>query len=310
MEYKCVDLGSERCPCNLMESGQCYTCNLIKAGKCSCGSSWQGVCPYNEYLQCGKKTKKNAIARIFKVCRIKSYSPTLTVITIETPIAFALKCMELGAFLMLNWKNWFVPISVLQVELDYENQVGHIDLAVNATGPKTIGLLKSSIVGQDLMVKGPFYSGVLGKNNFANNAESLIIAKGIAVMPLINIKDKLNASTVYFGLDTSKLPQEFLDKYLKDVEFEKIDVENDAFEISENIKEKYGYYMGANNVTPNIFFMLSPYYVGRLLRLTAFNDKRVIRPNHSNMCCGEGVCGSCSHTDEKGVTVKKCKCID
>ena len=310
MEYKCVDLGSERCPCNLMESGQCYMCNLIKTGKCNCSSSWQGVCPYNEYLQYGKKTTKNAVVRIFKIYKIKSYSPTLTVITIETPIAFALKSRELGAFLMLNWKSWFVPISVLRVTLEYENQVGYIDLAVNATGPKTIGLLKASVVGQELMVKGPFYSGVLGRKVFQKNVESIIIAKGIAVMPLINIKDKLKGSVLYFGLDTSKLPQAFLDKYLKDIAFEKIDLEKDIFEISENIKERYGYYMGAHNEKPNIFFMMSPHYIGRLLSLSNFNENKVILPNHSNMCCGEGVCGSCSYTDEKGVTVKKCKCID
>ena len=47
MEYKCVDRGSARCPCALMEAGQCYTCTMSRKGKCDCSVDWQGVCPYN-----------------------------------------------------------------------------------------------------------------------------------------------------------------------------------------------------------------------------------------------------------------------
>ena len=56
MEYRCVDRGSLRCPCTLMEAGQCYTCTMSREGKCDCSESWQGVCPYNEFLQRGCET--------------------------------------------------------------------------------------------------------------------------------------------------------------------------------------------------------------------------------------------------------------
>ena len=76
MEHKCVDLGSDRCPCILMEVSQCYVCQMIRTGKCNCGSLWQGVCPYTEYLQRGKKSQKELTPKVFKICKIKSFSPT------------------------------------------------------------------------------------------------------------------------------------------------------------------------------------------------------------------------------------------
>lgn len=310
MVKKCVDIGSDRCPCVLMESGQCYICNMIKGDKCDCGSLWQGVCPYNEYLQRGKSVVRESTPKKFKVYKTKSYSPTLTVLTLEVPIAYGVKCREMGAFLMLEWNGWFVPISVLHVKLDYKVQRAYIDLAVNASGPKTIGLLRMAMVGQEIMVKGPFYSGVLGREKFKSKEHSIILAKGIAVMPLINVKDLLKCGKVDFYLDSSKLPEEFLDKYLKDIEYVCVNLETDMFDISESLKEKYGYSFAKEGINPNLFFMMSPYYVENLLRLTSFEESRIIRPNHSNMCCGEGICGSCSYVDKQRETIKRCKCID
>lgn len=309
MEHICVDKGSDNCPCILMESGQCYTCSMIRRGKCDCGSLWQGVCPYTEYLQGNKRIKKPVVAREYTLCCIKSYSPTLSVLTIETPIAFGLKCEGMGSFLMLKWKEWFVPISVLRVRLDYETQLSYIELAVNATGPKTIGILKSAMVGKKVCVKGPFYSGLCNVDSFRKEAPSLVIAKGIAVMPLINSKDLYRRRLKMFILDNSKLTDGFLTEYFNGIDFESVNLEEEAFEIAERLKEEYGYCFGENQ-RPNLFLMTSPYYVEKFLNLTGFSRKNVITPNHSNMCCGEGYCGSCSFSDKDGVTVKRCKCID
>lgn len=309
MDYYCVDRGSERCPCILMEAGQCYSCSMIRMGKCDCGSLWQGVCPYTEYLQRNKKALPEIKVRGFKVSCIKSYSPTLSVLTVETPLAFALKCKEMGAFLMVGWKNWFIPLSVLKVFKDLENQVGYVDIAVNATGPKTIGLLKKSIIGDELQIKGPFYSGLVNKEGFKKDANSLVVARGIAAMPLVNIKDELKRNLVSVKIDPGKLTEEFLDYYFEDIDYEIVDLENDFFEVTESVKEDYGYNYKEHQ-KPNLFLMTSPYYVEKFIKLTGFNKKNIIIPNHSNMCCGEGYCGSCSSTDLDGVTVRKCKCID
>ena len=72
MKYKCADRGSLRCPCVLMEAGQCYACAMAREGKCDCSEDWQGVCPYNEYLQNGKRAAEGGLpaalsAKIIKV---------------------------------------------------------------------------------------------------------------------------------------------------------------------------------------------------------------------------------------------------
>lgn len=309
MEYNCVDIGTDRCPCVLMEAGQCYACNIIRKGKCDCSSLWQGVCPYNEYLQRSKKTIQPINIRKYKICEVKSYSPSLSVLTIQTPIGFGLKCKEMGAFLMMKWKEWFVPVSVLSVFEDFSEQKSYVDVGVNAVGPKTIGLLKGAMIGGNIELKGPFYSGVVNRDLFNKNAKSIVIARGIAIMPIINVKENISNGMLDFMVDTKKLPDEFMDKYLAGIDFRRIDLEKQGFELAEELKENYGYSY-AENQKPNVFFMVSPYYAEKLMKLTGLSKNSVIMPNHSNMCCGEGYCGSCSSMDENGVTVRMCKCID
>lgn len=310
MEYVCVDRGSDRCPCILMESGQCYSCEMIAKGVCSCGENWKGNCPYTEYLQQNKKISPQLKERTFKICQIKSFSPTLSVITLKVPLAYGMKCKELGTFLMIKWKEWFLPISVLSVEMDYEEKLGYLSLAVNASGPKTIGVLKQAVIGESLTVKGPFFSGVINKEKFKENALSIVIAKGMAVMPLINIKEKLGKNLLSFKLDKSKLPEEFLAQYLSDVDYDLVDFSEEIYEVAEGVREDYGYCYSGENVRPNLFLMVSPYFEEKLLRLISFDSKSVITPNHSNLCCGEGVCGSCSCVDKDGKVVKACKCTE
>lgn len=309
MGYNCVDLGSDKCPCVLMEAGQCYSCNMIRKGKCDCNGLWQGVCPYTEYMLRNKKAKGPMIERRCVIFGVKSFSPDLTVVTLETPIGFGLKCKEMGAFLMLKWKSWFVPISVIRVVEDFGNQISYVEVAIRATGPKTIGLLKSTMVGNDLVVKGPFFSGLVNKDRYDKNAKSIVVAKGIAIMPLINVKRMLGGKITAFKLDRNKLPTEFLNEYLGDMEYSTVDLEKESFEVSEELKELYGYSYEENR-KPNLFMMVSPYYEEKLLKLTGFGKGMIIAPNHSNMCCGEGYCGSCSWMNRDGVTVRRCKCID
>ena len=87
-----------------------------------------------------------------------------------------------------------------------------------------------------------------------------------------------------------------------------MDLETESFEVAESIKEAYGYGF-VDEKRPNLLLMVSPYYVERILKLTGLSKNRMITPNHSNMCCGEGCCGSCSYTDKDGITVRMCKCI-
>ena len=54
----------------------------------------------------------------------------------------------------------------------------------------------------------------------------------------------------------------------------------------------------------NVFALTSPYYVRHIERASG---SKVVRPTEGNMCCGEGVCGACTYSDENGNTVRRCK---
>ena len=310
VENFCVDMGTAKCPCILMESGQCYACDMVRSGRCNCGINWKGVCPYTEYVLNNKVATREAEIRNFVIAEVDCYSPTLTVITIRTPMAFGEKCKRIGSFLMIKWKNWYMPISVLQVEEDYDAQEAHIMLGINATGPKTIGLLKDALVGGTIAVKGPFFSGLINSHKYNKDALNIVVAKGVALMPLINIKERIGNGLVNFYIDESKLPKAFREKYLKDIQYESICLDSEMEDVVRKVAEGYSFAVNHTKIKPNIFLMVSPYYKEKICKeIMDFVDE-IIFPNHSNMCCGEGYCGSCSYTDEKGNTVRRCKCID
>ena len=106
------------------------------------------------------------------------------------------------------------------------------------------------------------------------------------------------------------MPETFIQDYLTDMEYEAIDLQNEIFDVAETFKEEYGYAYGLEEQKPNTFIMVSPYYVEKFIGLTGMPKGAFIIPNHSNMCCGEGYCGSCSYNDENGNTVRGCKCLD
>jgi len=310
VEYLCVDMGTSKCPCILMESGQCYTCDMIRSGKCDCGIHWQGVCPYTEYVLNNKEGARTTEERTLIIKEVECCSPTLTVITIGTSIAFGMKCSEMGAFLMLKWKNWYVPISVLKVDVDFSMGEAYVMLGINASGPKTIGLLKEALVGETITVKGPFFSGLVNSQKYNKDSLNIVIAKGIALFPLINIKEKVGNGLVSFYIDESKLPKVFTEKFLKDIQYETVCLENELEDVTRRIIEDYSFVLNHTKMKPNLFLMVSPYYKDELCGRIGKLEDDVIFPNHSNMCCGEGYCGSCSYTDAEGITVRRCKCVD
>ncbi len=358
MSYRCVDRGTDKCPCILMEAGQCYTCGMIQHGKCDCPGGWQGVCPYTEYVQNGRKSKPLKGLDEYRVIDYEVYSPTLTVITVEASDNTWVHYGKIGAFCMFKWQDWFIPVSVLSCgnesvgesicggtvytaynayRFNDSNQVvkahpkrGFVKFAINASGPKTVGLLEDTVLGGTVELKGPFYSGLVNSGSYDPKNLSIVVAKGIAVMPVINQLKTVGENLYKFYLDKTKLPEQFAEDYLKGIEYEEINL-NDNFEsIIAALKNDYSECVKTTGQTPNIMFMASPYFAHRLresLRAggvckmsenieleseepLSIDIKKIIMPNHSNLCCGLGICGSCSHTDEKGITVRMCKCMD
>ena len=400
MEYRCVDVGSEKCPCILMEVGQCYTCRMCRDGVCACGESWRGSCPYTTWLQQGGCAQEAPRVSEASILAVREYAPHLSVVTLSVPRGLAQRCRALGAYIIVESLGWQIPLSVLRstyaagtashttpaaastagtalagsastsgsASTDIQSASiktdtdlipasafpsaidvaggGQIEIAIQPIGPKSRALL------QDLTapwrIRGPFYGGLtaLGSGVLHPADPLLVIAKGTAIAPFINMLERFCqagtqdistacqtqslASGLRLLIDTDKLTADFLTDYLRTqdgqlIPWQPIRLASEMERAAALIAE-----------SRQTLFLASPYYAAQakkaFLKSAAFDgaahvqdsscglkaredaisqarNRCLLLPNHANICCGIGICGACSETDGDGVTMRKCKCV-
>ena len=400
MDYRCVDVGSEKCPCVLMEAGQCYTCRMCRDGVCACGESWRGSCPYTTWLQQGGCAQEAPRVSEASILAVREYAPHLSVVTLSVPRGLAQRCRTLGAYIIVESLGWQIPLSVLRstytagaashttpaaastagtalagsastsgsASTDIQSASiktdtdlipasafpsaidvaggGQIEIAIQPIGPKSRALL------QDLTapwrIRGPFYGGLtaLGSGVLHPADPLLVIAKGTAIAPFINMLERFCqagtqdistacqtqslASGLRLLIDTDKLTADFLTDYLRTqdgqlIPWQPIRLASEMERAAALIAE-----------SRQTLFLASPYYAAQakkaFLKSAAFDgaarvqdstcglkdredaisqvqNRCLLLPNHANICCGIGICGACSETDGDGVTMRKCKCV-
>ena len=400
MEYRCVDVGSEKCPCILMEAGQCYTCRMCRDGVCACGESWRGSCPYTTWLQQGGCAQEAPRVSKASILAVREYASHLSVVTLSVPRGLAQRCRTLGAYIIVESLGWQIPLSVLRstytagtashttpaaastagaapagsastsgsASTDIQSASiktdtdlipasafpsaidaagsGQIEIAIQPIGPKSRALL------QDLTapwrIRGPFYGGLtaLGSGVLRPADPLLVIAKGTAIAPFINMLERFcqagtqdistacQAQSLTSGLrlliDADKLTADFLTDYLKTQEGQSIPWQ--PIRLASEM-ERAAALIAESRQT---LFLASPYYAAQakkaFLKNAAFDgaarvqhstcglkdredaisqvqNRCLLLPNHANICCGIGICGACSETDGDGVTMRKCKCV-
>ena len=400
MEYRCVDVGSEKCPCILMEAGQCYTCRMCRDGVCACGESWRGSCPYTTWLQQGGCAQEAPRVSEASILAVREYAPHLSVVTLSVPRGLAQHCRTLGTYIIVESLGWQIPLSVLRstyaagtashttpaatstagaapagsastsgsASTDIQSASiktdtdlipasafpsaidaaggGQIEIAIQPIGPKSRALL------QDLTapwrIRGPFYGGLtaLGSGVLRPADPLLVIAKGTAIAPFINMLERFcqvgtqdistacQTQSLTPGLrlliDADKLTADFLTDYLKTQDGQSIPWQ--PIRLASEM-ERAAALIAESRQT---LFLASPYYAAQakkaFLKSAAFDgaarvqhstcglkaredaisqaqNRCLLLPNHANICCGIGICGACSETDSDGVTMRKCKCV-
>ena len=302
MNYHCSDRGTEHCPCHLMESGQCYTCTMISKNICSCEdkAGWQGTCPYMEYLQRGSLIDQEPCDRpaAYPILSKTYFAPDLAVIEAEVPLGLSEQCQQIGIYMMAEVLGWRTPLSVLR------SRPGALEFLVKDAGLKTRALLREAENAGVWYMAGPYYNGLPGSSQLKEVPE-LVIARGVAAAPLIHMLDGagLRGNCILY-LDDEGLTETLLQEYLENVQYQKIRLREESEQL---LMHRLIYEKTAAGCP--VLLLVSPYY-GELLcsGLSELQETLVIRPNPANLCCGMGICGSCSHTDSDGVTVKLCKC--
>ncbi len=315
MEYEikdCIDAGSEYCPCHLAETGDCILCSQLSGKKfCDC-INWKGVCIYQEFMWNGKKAKEERETYLGKILEKNNIEDKTIVLTIALSHKLCQQLVYPGSFVFLRNKDDFgfydAPISIM----DANTEENFIKVAIEIRGgvkTKTIADLNEN---DDILVRGPFWNGgVLGLKNVyrAKNGTSILISRGgIGQAPLVPVMKKLNSNgnKIIAIIDNSGYENILIKDYLRLYNAEVIELNTlKAGELTEDLKNKLKEILAKEDI--NIIHCSSQDII--IYKLVEFlNDKVPISSsNNAKMCCGEGVCGTCTVRYKGHIVKRLCK---
>ncbi|MBU5293195.1 sulfide/dihydroorotate dehydrogenase-like FAD/NAD-binding protein [Anaerosalibacter bizertensis] len=298
--FKCIDAGTKYCPCILAETKDCVSCSQLQGGE-FCDCEWNGLCILNEYYMNNKKAKKNR--RNYKGVLVNKelIDDKLYLLKIETDKDLVQELNRSGSYVFIRGEgeesHFDVPMSILDTE---ENK--YIRILYKLRGCKTKTLNNSS----EYIIRGPYWNGILGIKYLKEikNSNCLVISKGMGQASVgLVIKEMFrNNNKVIFVLDKGDLDKVYIDNFINDkkIRILKYDIENEKEKILKLIEEKnikLLFSAGSDLLHESIHEMLK----------YANKDIKLMTTNNSKLCCGEGICGSCTNRTKEGQRVKLCK---
>lgn len=295
----CIDAGTEFCPCHLAESGECILCSQLQGSHfCDC-LNWKGVCIYQEFHDNGNKAKEQRKVYKCKVSEKILYPNDVLLVKFEAPHKLVIDLARPGSFIFVRSEEnvyFDVPISIL--DSDIETNI--ISIMIEIRGIKTKQLLNIE-AGGNITIRGPYWNGVFGLKNIRKqkNNDTIVIARGIGMAPMIPVIKRLieNDNTVTLIVDKQPFKDIYVTEWLD--KFNIVPQEMNLIEKGELSPEgkvaiksliKYNnisliHIAGADILT---------YSVIDFLDSLEREDIDLSCCNNFKMCCGEGVCGSCT----------------
>lgn len=305
----CIDAGSIYCPCHLSETGDCILCSQL-SGKnfCDC-INWKGVCIYQEFILNKSKAKegrKNYLCTIVKKDQVEE---SLYIFTINASHSLVHDLVYPGSFIFIRnpqCTNYYdTPISIMEADTEQNT----LKIAIETKGIKTKSICKLN-ENEKVLVRGPFWNGILGLNNVykAKDGVSIVIGRGIGIAPLIPVLKKLHSNENSIIAIIDKIPfnnifqREYFEKYNSEILECKM---LEQGELTNELKNMIKQILKVENV--NLIHCDGPDIL--IYRLMEFVDENIKFSccNNSKMCCGEGVCGTCSTRYRNHVVKKLCK---
>ena len=295
----CIDAGTEFCPCHLAESGECILCSQLQGSHfCDC-LNWKGVCIYQEFYDNGNKAKEQRKVYKCKVSEKVLYPDDVLLVKFEAPHKLVIDLARPGSFIFVRSEEnvyFDVPISIL--DSDIETNI--ISIMIEIRGIKTKQLLNIE-AGGNITIRGPYWNGVFCLKNIRKqkNNDTIVIARGIGMAPMIPVIKRLieNDNTVTLIVDKQPFKDIYVTEWLD--KFNIVPQEMNLIEKGELSPEgkvaiksliKYNnisliHIAGADILT---------YSVIDFLDSLEREDIDLSCCNNFKMCCGEGVCGSCT----------------
>ncbi|MDN5300724.1 MAG: hypothetical protein PWQ60_238 [Thermoanaerobacteraceae bacterium] len=290
LNYYCIDAGSQYCPCHLAKTDNCLICSMLQ-GKDTCDCKWQGICVYQEYIWAGGKIEERKLLSV-PVIEKNFVTDKLVTIKIFIPSASLVRDYnQPGAFAFLRPENSLEYYDVPLCVMDVDESKKIINFAVNIVGPKSKAIARSE---NKVLIRGPYWNGLFGLKHIKSsyNKHWLIIGRGIGQASIIPVVKNLlrgnNKITVLLDCGNIKVN-------LAEDELKKLGITPQEFDLNttfhkmrlREIIEKDGVdfvYSGGSDVQHK--------FIQNVLNKLSFSIPLIISNNHQ-LCCGEGVCGSC-----------------
>jgi dihydroorotate dehydrogenase electron transfer subunit len=185
---------------------------------------------------------------------------------------------------------------------------GNVQVVVEGVGPKTNRLLAATV--DTVVVRGPYYNGILGQPWIDNIAYGtiLLVAGGMGQPPALPIAARLiaNHNTVHALLAPGQVGKVFIGE-----ELGRLGVSVHA--VDSLRRSGYGRlsdWLADEAKRPDLVVSAGPddQHHGVIAAMQAAGANiPLAATNNATLCCGEGICGSCEHETSDHRRIRLCK---
>jgi dihydroorotate dehydrogenase electron transfer subunit len=311
LAVRCIDVNSPFCPCILAETNQCITCSHLK-GQQVCDCNWSGTCILYEkqWQSKSKGWRSDSIpARIdieTEFSRKEEVAENTYLLEFTVPLELAQELNRTGSFVFLRRvedpQYFHFPVGVMKVINN------NIQVVVEAVGTKSQRILETQV--KEILVRGPYYNGVLGQPWIDNITcgTILLVAGGMGQPPALPIAAKLRANNnhVIAVIAPGKIGTIFIDQELREMGV----VVHNVDSMRRSGLGILGNRFADRENLPDLIVSAGPdsQHYGIIAAMHAAGvDLPMAATNNATMCCGEGVCGSCEHETLDSRLIRLCK---
>ena len=305
---QCIDINSKYCPYLLADTNQCIVCSHLK-GEATCNCNWTGVCILNEQHWQYKKqqlSEEHIMTRSEEQVEFiikEQIGQNTYILEFDVKNELAEQLKKLGSFVFVHCPSdphfFNFPINIMKVEGNT------LQVGIETIGPKSIKILAEN--NNKLVVRGPYYNGVLGGPWIDNITDGniILIAGGIGQAPAFPLATKLmsNGNKVMAMLAPGKVGKVFIDKELGEMGAQ-VHIVPSLRQLGMPIlKEWFA-------LKPDLIVSAGPdaqhYGVIAAMQAAGVNIP-MAATNNATMCCGEGICGSCLKKTKDNKIIRMCK---
>ncbi|MDF2501086.1 MAG: pyrK 1 [Anaerosporomusa subterranea] len=302
---RCVDVNSEQCPCLLSDTNHCFMCSQLK-GEAVCNCDWTGQCILQEKRWKAPRKPSDAPCRreVEATLVIKQQINEHTyIVETEVGLELAEQLNKIGSFVFMRRVDdpemCNFPVGIMDVKN------GVITLAIETIGPKSSRLFMQPQARA--LLRGPYLNGVFGQPWIDSTKYGTILAAvgGLGQSNALMLAKAVlaNGNRATFVIAPGQAGSIFVADELQAMGVEVISVSSMRREGFAKLQELF---------SDKVDLLLSAgpddlhYGLIAAMHESGYNYPMAVT-NNATMCCGEGICGSCSKKTKDGVWIRTCK---